>query len=481
MRIRLTLRIDQSEIRLTCAPDSQAYVNLRWESGGFLGSTTFGAEEISTFAGTISGVTTNLSHEYDQLGRSCIEASARDLAFSIIHTPRWSGEQAGVSIVMDTKVAAQFRLDLFSAWLTFVSVWVDNAPSLDVPIIAAMGDAPSVPLTERRQVGIAILARFQAIDFDADISVSHAKLKISPIVLHTLSNGVRTRVNLEIGKTEITAQGDISGTITSNSFTFHTLRRSKRSTDDTDPQLLAMRLVGGDMRGNLFLAETNIVRFHVEPASVSLSDHWKESDAPPLLAFAVEAGRISLVTRLLAIPRLLGKIYDILDSVGTQHRIATQRSETFKHRQVRKKTEPSPIAAALVQTMHRSTSHTGADVTCDMQFAQTMRFKLGGIDVGVFNENFDDGQNRDFYRFVVGAVGADFERVPQVEAGQETPFRNLILSIGYIRWDSSEGKRVTAVESRDITAEDMLLKAARTGRREVASLPSMVSPEAEQS
>jgi hypothetical protein len=482
-RLRLTLRIDQSELRFACNPDSQAYVNLRWESGGFLGSTTIGAEEASTFAGTITGVTTNLSHEYDHLGRSCIEASARDLTFSIIHTPNWRDDQAGVSIVMDTRVSAQFRLDLFSAWLTFVAVWVDNA-GLDKPLIAAIGDpstvaaaVPTPPTSESKQIGIAILARFQAIDFDADVTVSHAKLKISPVILHTLSNGSRTRVDLQVGKTEITAAGDISGTITVDNFAFETVRKSTRATEDTDPQLLKLELKSGDLRASLFLGEANIVRFHLGTTTVGLHDDWKDPSKPPLLAFAVQAGQLSMVVRLLAIPRLLGKVYEVLDAVGTQHRIASQRSETFKAHKAKKTSDPSSISTALAQTMQRTASNQAASLGSDTVFSQTMQFKLAGIAIGAYNE-LDNGKV-DFYCFTVGNIVADLLREPKRVDGEDRPFRRLGLRVGLMHWDAVDGYKITAVESKDSSPEDLLkyfagMKANRQ-HQEVAYLPEMVS------
>lgn len=275
IRLRVTLRIDRSELRLSCAPDSNAYVDLKWESGGFMASCAMGgSDEPSTVAGSISGVTASLSHEFAEKGRSCIEAGAKDLAFSVAH----EGGEKGISVVLDTQLSGQFRLDAFSAWLIFTSVWIDNAPRLDVPLRAAIPEAtsssniaataaavqptPTERFEEQRpKMGVAAIVRFRTIDFDADVAVTHAKLEITPIVLRTISNGEKTDVNLSIGTTKVTAKGDISGNLCSDKLVFNTLRRSSRASEEAQATVLSMSIDAGDLRGNLFLGEINILRF----------------------------------------------------------------------------------------------------------------------------------------------------------------------------------------------------------------------------
>lgn len=457
---------------------------MRWESGGFIASTTIGAEEISTFAGSVSGVSIVLGHE-QALGESCIEASGKDLAFSVIHTPRWRDDQAGISVVVDTRISAQFRLPQFSAWLTFKAIWLDSA-EIDNSLISAVGEPTSAPIIlppvttpDRKHIGLAILARFQAIDFDADVTVSHPKLKIHPVVLHTLSNGTRTRVDLQVGKIEVIAEGDISGAISANNFSFQTLRKSTRATEDLDPQLLCLELHTGDFRGSIFLGTTNIARYHLGPSTVTLADDWKDPSRPPLLAFSVQAGRLSLVARILAIPTLLNKVYDVIDAVVAQHYVASQRSAAFKAVKSRKTNEPSPISAALAQTMQRTASHQNEAIPegCDTVFSQTMKFALAGIDVGVSNDGLEDGDQTDYYYFQVGAIGANLLHMPRKVDGEDSPYRSLSLSVGGFRWVSVKGKEMAAAETREATAEEMLFFAAHKDffGHPVAHLPSMVS------
>jgi len=171
----------------------------------------------------------------------------------------------------------------------------------------------------------------------------------------------------------------------------------------------------------------------------------------------------------LAIPRLLGNFYSFFDMVDSQHKIAAQRSESFKMTEARKSTQSSPVAAAMTQTSRMATSVTSSS---HIETAQTMRFDLSGIDLGVFNEDLEDGHVVDFYRFVAGKVEADFKRELSRE---DLPTRELNLLVSYIRWDTMDGARAAAQEKRSMSARQLIDLAGRYGRREVASLPLMVS------
>ena len=265
-RLLFTLRIDQSQLRLSCAPDSNAYVDLKWESGGFVASKTVGGEDNMTVAGSVSGVTASLSHEFAEQGRSCIEAGAKDLAFSLVVSQgAESGRRNGMSVVLDTQVSSEFRLDAFSAWLIFTSVWFKNAPNLGMPLHTAIPEVvssspPTLPVANPK-LAIVALVRFRSFDFNANIAVSTARLEMTPILLRTVSNGERTEVDVRIGITKISARGDISGDVVSESLVFTTARRSSRASDRGEATVLQLSINGGDLRGHMFVAETNILRF----------------------------------------------------------------------------------------------------------------------------------------------------------------------------------------------------------------------------
>jgi hypothetical protein len=255
LSIRCTLRIDQSELCFSCNPDADVSARVKWASGGFLVSGLLGGEETLAFVGTVSGVTVNLSHAMTDQG-SCIEAGAKDLAFSVVLGPSAYGRN--LSIVIDTSVSAQFRLDDFSAWLIFNSVWLDNTPKLDMPIRTEIAELSVSPCQKLRTVA---LVRLRKADFDADLVFSRAALDITPIIVRTLSDGQQTEVDVSIGSTSITGTGEISGDLESSHLNFNTVRQSNRAAAGTEPTVLQMCIEGGDLRANLFAGEQNIARF----------------------------------------------------------------------------------------------------------------------------------------------------------------------------------------------------------------------------
>ncbi len=209
----------------------------------------------------------------------------------------------------------------------------------------------------------------------------------------------------------------------------------------------------------------------LDPSHVILADDWRAVTHDPAaqvsLAFAVKAGHFEGVLRLLAIPRLVGNFYSVFDNVDIQHKIAANRSESFKLTEARESSQTSPVAAVIL----KNTLLPSATATSSIKTAQMMRFDLSGIDVGMFNEDLEDGHVADFYRFVVGKIEADLKRQLSKE---DLPVRELNLLVSYVRWDTMDGGRVTAQEKRNMSSRQLIDLAARYGRREVASLPLMV-------
>ncbi|WVW81321.1 hypothetical protein I302_103312 [Kwoniella bestiolae CBS 10118] len=479
IRLRFTLRIDKSRLRLSCAPDSNAYADLKWESGGFLASTTIGGNDVTTVAGTISGVTAYLRHEFAEEGRSCIEAGAKDMAFSIAHRPdNGNGNQKGLSIVLDTQLSGQFRLEQFSAWLTFAAVWIDSAPPLDLPpksaiVEAATNSAPALaPTPNQQKLGIVALIRFRSIDLDANVGVTNVKLEFTPVVLRTISNGEFAEVDLDIGVTQLTAKGDISGELRSEYINFHTSRQSSRSATQAVPTVLSMAIDAGDLTGSLLLQELKVIIFHLEPATVKLADDWKafneDNKSQVNLSFTVQAGVFRAIARLLAIPALLNRLYSITNTFDSQERVASQRSNVYKSTKLRKSTEPSPMAAAILHTARKAGQ--SMNTSGSVRTSQTMRFDLGGVELGIFNAPATDEHRGDFYRFMIGKCETDLKRRLSKEG---LPKRDLSVLVSFVSWDTSDGPRAAKDTAGSRVVKEMIESASKHGKREIAWLPLM--------
>lgn len=500
IRLRLTLRIDKSELKLSCTPDSNAYVDLKWESGGFVASTLLGGKHTSTLAGSVSGVTAYLSHEFAETGRGCIEAGAKDLAFSVALCSEEGNTERGLSIVVDTGISAQFQLEAFSAWLIFMSVWVDAAPKLDISnkqapassMTSTSAPIKSMPSTStvqtctasgvcqnpvRAKLGVAALIRFRSIDFDANVAVTQARLEMTPVILRTVTDGEETELDLNIGTTSIKAKGDVSGSVTSESLKFHTIRRSSRSAASflADPTVLKMSIDAGDLRGSMFIGDMSIVRFRLEPSRVTLADNWKahakDSSEPVSLDFIVNAGQFTGVLKLPVIPRLLGHFYSIFDLIESQKKIAAQRSESFKHRQA-KKADTGNTVVVLPSATAPSSPMTDEPQSPPIMVrtAQLMKFELKGIDIGLFVDDYDDGTVADFLRFYIGQIGAELSRSTDSEG---RPERALELHVDFVEWQTSDGRRAARVETPSQTPADLIQASMKAGYKVVVVLPRM--------
>lgn len=471
IRFRFSLRIDRSELRLSCAPDSNAYLDLKWESGGLLASTLLGAQDNTMLSGSVSGVTAYLSHEFAEQGRGCIEAGAKDMAISLaLCSP--DGHR-GLSLVLDTQVSGQFRLEAYSAWLIFMSVWVDNAPKFDSKKTTELQPMAQMTPLASDKLSLAVLIRLRSIDFDANIAVSQARLEMTSVTLRTKSDGEVTEVDLTLGTTQVKAVGDISGDVLSESLKFSTARRSSRASDETDPHVLKMKIDAGDLRGNLFIGGVNIVRFQLKPSVVTLSDNWKDHgrknpDGPIYLDFIVDAGDFSGVVRLPAIPRLLGNFYALFDLAESQTRIAAQRSEMFKMRLNRSEEDQTPMTTVVLPISREEpiTPDMTAVPRAHAKTAQMMRFGLNSIDIGIFADDYGD----DFNLFRTGKVSASLQRQ---ENKSGLPHRNLELHVATVSWQSSDGRRAAKAETHDMSSQELIAAATTSTPREVVSLPLM--------
>lgn len=101
-----------------------------------------------------------------------------------------------------------------------------------------------------------------------------------------------------------------------------------------------------------------------------------------------------------------------------------------------------------------------------------MRFDLGGVDIGLFNSPPTDDHRGDFYRFTIGKVEADLER--QLTA-ENLPKRDLNLLVSYVKWISSDGVKAAREVKKHRNLEESIQAASAQGRKEIASLPLMVS------
>jgi hypothetical protein len=477
LKVRATLRIDQSELKLLCdvgiSEMSDAFLNLTWSSGGFVASTTLGDYEVTSLAGSITGVTIQMGHQHSAPEKNCLQAGAKDMAFTIAYCPSASRSgRKSLSFVFDTSISSVFRLDSYSAWLCFMAVWANDVWNLNTRtnVPEKEADDQIVPAAPTQRLAFAIVARFRNIEFDVDLPVTRAQLQIKPLTISATSDGKETNTAVRIGTVNLHGKGDISGDVTSRNLIMHSTRQSSRTRSNTSPSVLVMSINAGDLTGNAYLDDTRIVQFHLEPTKVTLADDWSAHKANPsedvVLAFTIDAGKFIGVVRLLEMPRLVGLFYDIEREVETQENRAKQWSAPFRERKNRKVGQPSAITAALLQTA-RKASVTGPSAG-QVRIKEVLKFRLAGVNLGMFVPDTAKGA---FYRIEIGSVAADFARSKN-DLGHR--LRDIEVIIQFARWTNHDGGNSLKEEKTAKSIVEMIKNVA-SKEEQMAKIPHAVS------
>lgn len=448
LRLRASLRIDQSTLTFKSSSDA-ALLDLTWSSGGLVASTTLGADQVTSFAGTITGVAVNLRGSFDR-GQSCLTAGAQDMAFTMAYCPaERDGESAGLSFVFDTSIAAQFRLELYYAFLIMSTEWIDNAPKLarrptapdDESIAAAARPAPKLHLA------VSAVARIRQVDFDTDLTVSKAKLCIKPVMIQTTSNGEETRIEVQLGTTSLQAGGQIHGDITSQSLVLRSTRRSSRARERNAPSILSMTIEGGHLAGHALMDGQSVLRFELAPTKVTLSDDWsaytEDGQSDVTLAFDISAGVFTGIARFTRIPPLLGHLYRLVDQVPRQEDRAAQASSIYRRAKERKVDEPSVLAAALQGARKASLTSNSAS---QLRTKEVVNLKIAAVTLGVFGEGmYHKAALDDFYTYKIGTIVTTFSR--HINASYHRK-RDIQLHAASFRWSNDMGAAIRAIEEK---------------------------------
>lgn len=453
LRLRATLRIDQSTLTFRSGSDT-SLLDLTWSSGGFVASTTLGADQVTSFAGTISGVALDLRGAFDR-GQSCLTAGAQDMTFTLAYCPSGLHHgQRGLSFVLDTSISSQFRLDFYYAFLVLSTEWIDNAPKLAKPMIVQPDDAPACARpSPKLQLAIGAIVRVRQIEFDTDIVVSRAKLSITPLLVKTMSDGENTKIEVRLGTTCVKAEGQISGNVTSQSLVLKSSRRSSRAREHAIASVLTMSIEGGLLAGHALIADKSVMQFQLLPTTVTLKDDWSaytdSGTGDVTLHFDVKAGKFIGVTRLSDIPNLTGYLYKLIDQIPRQEDRAAQSSSVYGRVRERKVNEPSVLAAAL-QTA-RKTSLT-ATATGQVKTREVMNLHLDGVDLGAFAQGSVEGRSiDDFYRYEVGPSGAQFSRYIDALYHRR---RDIEVDVDYVKWFNVRGEDARSIESNSKDTPD---------------------------
>lgn len=459
VRLVATLRIDRSTLTFKSESDT-SILDLTWSSGGVVFSTTFGAVRSTTIAGTVTGVALNLRGKYER-DKSCLTAGAEDLVFTVIHFPAGAYAQQGWSVIVDTSISSQFRLGFFYALLVLEAEWIDNAPerakpsTVNIPVDASTG--ANNPRRKDSEA-IAIAVRVRQIEFDAELAVSRVKLKISPLTINAISDGENQKIEVRLGQTEITADGQISGVITSHSLAVHAARRSSRAREHDSASLLNLSIEGGYLAGHVSIGTKSVAQFKLAPTSVTLHDDWTAHDKADghgsvELHFDVKAGKFVALVPLEDIPGLIPYFRKVVEQMGRQESRAKESSSVFRRIKDSRQSQPSKFATALQNA--RRASLAGSHVA-QLKTIEIMNVTLEGIDFGAFASarNSRGVVIDDLYRYKIGAANATYRSWIDDNEGHHRRDLNILVDVVY--WYNIPGAVARRLESDAIDVEEYI-------------------------
>ena len=259
LHIIFSLRIDQSQLELTCKPDVNVVARLNWESGGFILNVPSDSKGVSVSA-SIGGLTAGLRHGF--LSEDSLNVNAKDLNFSVnFSKSTLANDQQvnSVSVVVETEVAGSIRFTRFQDFLCFKAVWLDHIPIFKGDAVGKPKSKTTSRLsvtspaedTQKQGIDTAIIVRIRQIKLEADLGQA-----ITTIATELQSTTVQARVTDEISELVVSvdrvstqARGNLSGHLRMPDFLFRTLRRRQDVLFDKQPlgRMLELYLTSGTL------------------------------------------------------------------------------------------------------------------------------------------------------------------------------------------------------------------------------------------
>jgi hypothetical protein len=256
IHITFALRIDQSNLQLTCQPDVNVIAGVYWDNGGFLLNVSRSGRRMS-FIGNVGGLTIGLKHGF--LSEDCVRLNAHNLAFSTTFTGADNDSRIDVnsiSIVVDTDVSGGLRFSRFQDVLCFKAVWLDRIPVLSAAPSSELVDqtfkakAPPPPsaVSTKNDFTTAVLVRFRRIGLNIDLgqSISSVRLDMLDVIVRSHIEKMCAELSVSIGDLNMSATGNISGHARIPDFSFNTIRRKALISNSLgEPRMLDMSLKSG--------------------------------------------------------------------------------------------------------------------------------------------------------------------------------------------------------------------------------------------
>ncbi|KAF8320822.1 hypothetical protein DL93DRAFT_2163795 [Clavulina sp. PMI_390] len=431
MEMTFSLRIDQSNLAFSCAPDANVLLGLHWKSGGFVLRVAPQGQEIS-LVGSVEGISTVLKHGY--LVDDCVSASARGLTFAVT---LGHGEEQGVSvntlsIVIDTEIIGGIRFARLQDFLCFKAVWLDRIPVFEAAIPPTAPPSPIHPTQDRRVAPkpfiTSILVQVESLQLDVDLGQSITKLTLDlrPVIVRVRLTNEFAEISVVSQLLKLDAARALSGRVSIPNIAFETMRRRRQSRGDHQT-LLELAIRTGELNASVNFEGKRILLLRCDPLTAIVSDHWditkdgpNSLDQQVRLSFLVRGGNIRAGARVMTASELIllgGRVRALID---LQRDNAALESKVFAISRAPKPQNPlSQVATAMLQSA-RSKFKEAEHL--DILVIQHMTLEVAQIRLGVFNET-----DTRYTQFEADGVHGELTR--EVRADANSSVRDLQLSL----------------------------------------------------
>ncbi|SCV73833.1 BQ2448_6263 [Microbotryum intermedium] len=438
-RLGVSLKIDESSLKITCNPVVPVTATLFWNSGGFLLTWTPGEKTVE-LAVTVDGISVDLRHDHARGLERCLNAEARGIAASVAFRPArdsLTGEDSGITsitvLVPDVSATANFRN--LQVWMCFKAIWVDrmeldfgtSLPDSSPSTSSLALPTTSAPATRTSMVALLEITRFE---ITCDLGHSIGRVKLSADVLNGRLRwipGDSKLVSSTVRSLRITGEGKASGSIVTDGVLFSTRLRDKASgaKERGTPDLLQIQIGIGETKAAIEFESKKMLALQSDPIAVDVIDDWSQTttaNAELSLAFHVKMGSFNVILTTSTFPTLIRVLHRI------ESLIAEKSAETDKSlADAGLPPRPATIrrSANIVPAVASKLALDDEAAKCSIRISNELKLELVRIRLAVFPDNFNEGQV--FRVDAGGGVRANLTR--SVEADQTT-HRHLKLFLG---------------------------------------------------
>ncbi|KAH7100701.1 hypothetical protein BKA62DRAFT_705412 [Auriculariales sp. MPI-PUGE-AT-0066] len=497
MQLHLSLRIDESSLQLSCAPDVEITSGLYWKSGGFSLAMSPGAEQTG-FSGYISGVTAKLQHAF--VPETFFDATTENLAFAVTYSKSRGGmEPSLLSVIIDAELSVDVNMHRLQDGFCFKAIWLDRIPTLNSSVphqqqpmplrreFSGIGNDISTlqrptKATQAVPLTTTVLFRSRLLRVALELPrVATAKLEVVSFVGRANVSEVLADIGMSFSQLSLTCDGHISGTASIPDFTFQTLRRRNRSEPNPsarDLKMLQLFITSGRSEVSLFSSgyrDAKLFHYEADPVRVHAFDDWAKTTADISeeqqlsLNFLVDGTSISASIGLLVVSKALEMQQKVQTLIKDQRNGALRDSRAFRSTWTPAPANPlSNVAEAMITSAR---TRLKEEKGFSYAIVQNMRLQLESLRLHVFPNSLRDNQ-------VVFVHGVEmFAHLRRVVASDELPLdRTLLLSFSslFMSKFTSIPTEITSMPATSSGSGSWMHQVLRKGRQEtILSVPGL--------